>query len=69
MGAHHKIMADAFERVASGEARPAFPYGESDDAHDAAIWGLLRIRRGGFRIATEEEEEEEGTPRTPRKYY
>jgi hypothetical protein len=46
----------------------AFPYGESDDAHDAAIWGLLRIRRGGFRIATDEEEEE-WTPRTPRKYY
>jgi hypothetical protein len=46
----------------------AFPCGESDDAHDAAIWGLLGIRRGGFRIATDEEEEE-WTPRTPRKYY
>jgi predicted phage terminase large subunit-like protein len=34
------------------EEMAAFPYGESDDAHDAAIWGLLRIRRGGFRIAT-----------------
>jgi hypothetical protein len=26
--------------------------------HDAAVWGLLRIRRGGLRIATDEEEDE-----------
>ena len=25
-----------------------FPYGENDDLHDAAIWGLLRIRCGGY---------------------
>ena len=46
----------------------AFPFGESDDAHDAAIWGLLRIRRGGFRIATDGEEEE-WKPLSPRKFY
>jgi hypothetical protein len=46
----------------------AFPFGESDDAHDAAIWGLLRIRRSGFRIATDDEDEE-WTPRAVRKYY
>ena len=40
------------------EEMAAFPYGESDDAHDAEIWGLTRIRRGGFRIPTDELEEE-----------
>jgi predicted phage terminase large subunit-like protein len=50
------------------EEMASFPYGESDDAHDAAIWGLLRIRRGGFRIATDEEEEP-WTPLPLRKFY
>jgi len=40
------------------EKMAAFPYGESDDMQDAAVWGLLRVRRGGLRIATDEEEEE-----------
>ena len=40
------------------EQMAAFPYGESDDMHDAAVWGLLRIRRGGLRISTDEDEEE-----------
>ena len=46
----------------------AFPFGESDDMHDAAVWGILRIRRGGLRIATDEEEEE-WRPRPATKYY
>jgi predicted phage terminase large subunit-like protein len=32
------------------EEMAAFPHGEFDDLHDAAVLGLLRIRRGGFRI-------------------
>jgi phage terminase large subunit-like protein len=31
------------------EEMASFPYGESDDIHDAAVWGLLRMRRGGLR--------------------
>jgi predicted phage terminase large subunit-like protein len=50
------------------EEMASFPFGESDDMHDAAVWGLLRIRRGGFRIPTDEEEEEY-TSLPPRKYY
>ena len=45
-----------------------FPYGESSDMHDAAVWGLLRIRRGGFRIATDGPEEEY-IPLPRRQYY
>jgi predicted phage terminase large subunit-like protein len=51
------------------EQMAAFPYGESDDMHDAAVWGLLRIRRGGFCIATDEEDEEEYRPAPAREYY
>ena len=40
------------------EEMAAFPYGEFDDLHDAAVLGLLRLWRGGFRIATDKEEEE-----------
>ena len=50
------------------EQMAGFPYGESDDLHDAAVWGLLRIRRGGFRITTDEEEEP-WTPLPLRKFY
>jgi hypothetical protein len=39
------------------EEMAAFPYGESDDMHDTTVWALLRIRRGGFRIPTDEEED------------
>ena len=46
----------------------AFPYGEFDDLHDAAVLGLLRIRRGGFRIPTDAEEEE-WKPWPRREYY
>jgi hypothetical protein len=44
------------------------PYEESDDMHDAAVWGLLRIRRGGLRIGTDEEEDE-WRLRAATKYY
>jgi phage terminase large subunit-like protein len=50
------------------EEMAAFPYGESDDMHDSAVWGLLRMRRGGFRIATDEDEEEY-RPARVREYY
>jgi len=40
------------------EEMAAFPYGGGEDLHDAAVWDLLRIRRGGLRIATEEEDGE-----------
>jgi predicted phage terminase large subunit-like protein len=50
------------------EEMAAFPYGESDDMHDAAVWGLLRVRRGGFRIPSDEPEEE-WKPRPRRQYY
>jgi hypothetical protein len=36
--------------------------------HDAGFWGLLRMRRGGFRIGTDEEEEE-FVPAPEREYY
>jgi hypothetical protein len=26
----------------------SFPYGENDDLHDAAVYGLPRIRQGGL---------------------
>jgi phage terminase large subunit-like protein len=50
------------------EEMAAFPYSEGDDMHDAAVWGLLRIRRGGFRIPSDEPEEE-WVPRPRRQYY
>ena len=32
----------------------AFPHGENDDLHDAAVYGLLRIRQGGLmRLSTD----------------
>jgi hypothetical protein len=46
----------------------SFPHGEYDDLHDAAVIGLMRIRRGGFRISTDEAEEP-WQRRLPREYY
>jgi hypothetical protein len=43
-------------------------YRAFDDLHDAAVLGLLRLRRGGFRIARDKEEEE-WRPRVAREYY
>jgi len=52
------------------EEMAAFPHGAYDDIHDAAVWGLLRIREGNFvRTASDEAEEEDYTPRAPREYY
>jgi len=44
------------------------PHGEHDDLRDAAVLGLLRIRRGGFRIPTDAEEEP-WAPWPRREYY
>lgn len=48
-----------------------FPMGEFDDLHDAAVWGLLRIRQGNLiHLGTDEEDlEGEWKPRPPTKYY
>src|SRR6516225_5892882 len=46
----------------------AFPNGENDDLHDAAVYGLLRIRQGGLmRLSTDLEAEYQ--PRRPTEYY
>jgi predicted phage terminase large subunit-like protein len=51
------------------EQMAAFPHGEEDDLHDAAVQGLLRIRAGGLiRIATDEQEEDR-PPRVIPAYY
>ena len=45
-----------------------FPYGENDDLHDAAVYGLLRIRQGGvMRLSTDLESVYQ--PRRPMEYY
>ena len=46
----------------------AFPNGENDDLHDAAVYGLLRIRQGRLmRLSTDLEAEYQ--PRRPMEYY
>jgi predicted phage terminase large subunit-like protein len=46
----------------------AFPHGENDDLHDAAVYGLLRIRQGALmRLSTDFEAEYQ--PRRPMEYY
>jgi hypothetical protein len=46
----------------------AFPHGENDDLHDAAVYGLLRIRQGGvMRLSTDLEKEYQ--PRRAMEYY
>jgi hypothetical protein len=46
----------------------AFPHGENDDLHDAAVYGLLRIRQGGLmRLSTDLEAEYQ--PRRAMEYY
>jgi hypothetical protein len=47
----------------------AFPYGANDDLHDAAVYGLLRIRQGELLRLSSDAEEEEFVPRGVRKYY
>lgn len=51
------------------EEMAAFPHGAYDDLHDAAVWGLLRIREGNFIRTASDETEEEYTPPPPREYY
>ena len=51
------------------EEMACFPFGTFDDAHDAAVWGLLRIREGNFCRTASDETEEEYEPGPPREYY
>jgi predicted phage terminase large subunit-like protein len=52
------------------EEMAQFPHGEFDDMHDAAVWGLLRLRQGGLvHLGTDYEDEEEWKPRGTTKYY
>jgi predicted phage terminase large subunit-like protein len=51
------------------EEMAAFPNGEYDDLHDAAVWGLSRIRDGNFVRLASDETEEDWVPHTPRAYY
>jgi predicted phage terminase large subunit-like protein len=53
------------------EEMAAFPHGQYDDLHDAAVQGLFRFRQGGLiRIASDETEEEASEyRRAPVAYY
>lgn len=53
------------------EEMAAFPHGQYDDLHDAAVQGLFRFRQGGLiRIASDETEEESTErQRAPVAYY
>jgi predicted phage terminase large subunit-like protein len=52
------------------EEMAAFPQGENDDLHDAAVWGLLRLRHGNLiRLGTDEEDDPDWRPRPRTKYY
>ena len=51
------------------EEMAAFPYGANDDLHDAAVYGLLRIRQGELLRLSTDLEEEAYSPRPIRKYY
>jgi hypothetical protein len=46
-----------------------FPVGEFDDLHDAAVWGLLRIRQGNLVHIGSDEEDDDWQPRPATKYY
>lgn len=47
----------------------AFPSAQDDDLHDAAVWGLLRLRQGNLVHLGSDSEDEEWTPRPATKYY
>jgi predicted phage terminase large subunit-like protein len=51
------------------EEMGAFPHGEYDDLHDAAVWGLMRLRNGNLIRTASDETEEEWTPWPSRQYY
>jgi hypothetical protein len=71
LGRHGRMLPEGVICCASwvdAASRRCFQLGEFDDLHDAAVLGLLRLRRGGFRIATDQEDEE-WQPRPAREYY
>lgn len=47
----------------------SFPVAEDNDLHDAAVWGLLRLRQGNLIHLGSDSEDEEWTPRPATKYY
>jgi predicted phage terminase large subunit-like protein len=48
----------------------AFPIAQDNDMHDAAVWGLLRLRQGNLiHLGSDSEEDSEWQPRPATKYY
>lgn len=47
----------------------AFPVAQADDLHDAAVWGLLRLRSGNLIHIGSDSEDEEWSPRPATRYY
>jgi predicted phage terminase large subunit-like protein len=61
---HLRWALDVVEEMA------AFPNGEYDDLHDAAVWGLMRLRRGNLiRLNGDPGEDDDWQPRGRRQYY
>jgi predicted phage terminase large subunit-like protein len=58
-----KWVQDLVEEMAQ------FPFSAFDDAHDAAVWGLLQIRNANFIRTASDETEDEYMPPPPREYY
>jgi predicted phage terminase large subunit-like protein len=50
------------------EAMATFPNGSSD-IHDAAVWGLIRLRQGNLIHLGSDAEDEVYVPRGPAAYY
>lgn len=52
------------------EEMAMFPVAEANDLHDAAVWGLLRLRQGNLiHLGSDIEDEDDWSPRAPTKYY
>lgn len=51
------------------EEMAAFPAAVDNDLHDAAVWGLLRLRQGNLIHLGSDFEDDEWTPRPATKYY
>jgi predicted phage terminase large subunit-like protein len=47
----------------------SFPIAQDDDLHDAAVWGLLRLRQGNLIHLGTDLEEDGWQPRPATKYY
>jgi phage terminase large subunit-like protein len=61
---HLRWSLDVVEEMA------AFPNGEYDDLHDAAVWGLMRLRQGNLiRLNGDPGEDDDWQPRGRRQYY